>query len=411
MPALIDLLQKRNNLISQAREVIDRAKSETRALTAEEQSQYDKLFGEASALGDTIEREQRQSAVEKSLDASITSMPKPNPGDSPEQRSEKETRSAYAKFLRWGQSSLTPEESRALSQNVKTEGGFMVAPVQMATMLIKAVDDLLFIRGLATKYQVTGSDSLGAASLDNDPEDGTWTSEVGQADEDTQMSFGSRVLKPQMLAKRIKVSNNLLRNASQDAEALVNQRLAYKLAVTHEKAFMTGSGAGQPLGLFTASADGVSTARDVSTGNTSTSIAFAGLINAKYALKAQYLAGAAWIFHRDGVKQIAGLRSDSGAGAGTGDYMWQPSTQLGQPDRLLGLPVYMSEYAPNTFTTGLYVGLVGNFAWYWIADDLEIQIQRLVELYAENNQTGFIARASSDGMPVLAEAFARVKLA
>jgi hypothetical protein len=38
-------------------------------------------------------------------------------------------------------------------------------------------------------------------------------------------------------------------------------------------------------------------------------------------------------------------------------------------------------------------------------------VQRLVELYAETNQVGFIGRAEVDGMPVLAEAFARLKCA
>jgi HK97 family phage major capsid protein len=71
----------------------------------------------------------------------------------------------------------------------------------------------------------------------------------------------------------------------------------------------------------------------------------------------------------------------------------------------------MSEYAPNTFTTGLYVGLIGDWSQYWIVDALDLTIQRLVELYAETNQTGFIGRMETDGAPVLAEAFARVKLA
>jgi len=38
-------------------------------------------------------------------------------------------------------------------------------------------------------------------------------------------------------------------------------------------------------------------------------------------------------------------------------------------------------------------------------------MQRLVELYAATNQVGFVGRLESDGMPVLAEAFVRVKLA
>ena len=78
---------------------------------------------------------------------------------------------------------------------------------------------------------------------------------------------------------------------------------------------------------------------------------------------------------------------------------------------LLGRPMVMSEYAPNTFTTGLYVGMFADFSHYWIADSLALQIRRLNELFALTNQIGIIGRLESDGMPVLAEAFARVKLA
>ena len=45
----------------------------------------------------------------------------------------------------------------------------------------------------------------------------------------------------------------------------------------------------------------------------------------------------------------------------TGQYLWQPSVQGGQPDKLLNVPAFMSEHAPNTFTTGLYVGIIGDF--------------------------------------------------
>ena len=42
--------------------------------------------------------------------------------------------------------------------------------------------------------------------------------------------------------------------------------------------------------------------------------------------------------------------------------------------------------------TGLYVGMIGDFSQYWIADALSFSVQRLVELYAATNQTGFIGR-------------------
>ena len=223
------------------------------------------------------------------------------------------------------------------------------------------------------------------------------------------MSFGRRELHPHPVAKRLKISRTLLRKVP-NSEGLAMQRLGYKFGITQEKAFLTGSGSGQPLGVFTASNYGISTSRDVATGNAQTAIAMNGLINAKYALKAAYWPRARWIFHRDAVKQIALLRDLSG-GADTGQYLWYPSVRDGEPDRLLGLPMDVSEYAPATFTSALYVGILGDFSNYWIADSLALEMQRLVELYAATNQVALIGRMESDGMPVLEEAFVRVKLA
>ena len=183
------------------------------------------------------------------------------------------------------------------------------------------------------------------------------------------------------------------------------ERMAYKMAVAMEKGYLTGNGTNAPLGLFTASNDGIPTTRDVSTGNTTTAIGADNLFATKFAVASQYRAGASWLFHRDTVASISKMQD------GAGNYLWTPGLVAGQPDRLLGAPVYESEYVPNTFTTGLYVGMYGDFKYFWIADSLNFEIQRLVELYATNNQVGFIGRAASDGQPVLSAAFARVKLA
>ena len=167
---------------------------------------------------------------------------------------------------------------------------------------------------------------------------------------------------------------------------------------------MNGNGAGQPLGLFVASADGINTDRDVSSGNTATEMKFDGLMEAKYSIKDQYQANCEWIFNRAGVKQLAKLKNSDG------QYIWQASVVLGTPDLLLGRPVNSSEFAPSTFTSGQYVGLYGDLKYYWICDSLSVEIQVLTELYARQNQIDYISRLETDGAPVLSEAFARVKL-
>ena len=408
-----ELREKRAVAVAAGRAILDKAEEEKRDVTDEEQTQWDAAMADASKLKEDIDREERQADLERDLAASqkLADRPDPNDGDDPENRggneeAKKEQRASFVRFLRGGIGALSEKEQRALQADSDEAGGFTIAPEEFVTDLIKAVDNEVFIRPLANVKTLTRSDSLGAPALDADPADADWTSEIATGSEDSTMDFGKRELKPNPLAKRIKVSNKLLRSSALNIEALVMERLAYKHAIPQEKAFLVGSGAGQPLGVFTASALGISTGRDVSTGNMATSIQSDGLLECKYSLKGQYWRRAGWIFHRDALKQIAKLKD------GDGQYIWQQGLQAGQPDRLLNFPILgMSEYAPNTFTTGRYVGILGDFSQYWIVDALDMQVQRLVELYAEKNQVGFIGRLETDGMPVLEEAFARVKLA
>jgi HK97 family phage major capsid protein len=154
-----------------------------------------------------------------------------------------------------------------------------------------------------------------------------------------------------------------------------------------------------------ASSQGVDTSRDVNTDNTTTSMTADGLIDCFHSIKAQYWPGLTWTFHRTAIQQIRKLKDSEG------QYLWNPGLNGGSSNLILGVPYDVSEYMPNTFTTGLYVGLLCDWKYYWIADSLAFAVQRLIELYALTNQVGLIGRAETDGMPVLAEAFARVKLA
>lgn len=402
---LNELRQERSTIITAARALLDVADTEKRSLTDEESTKYDDLMTQQDDLRAKVEREERQVELERDLLAQHAPGA-PGGGEGGGAPADQEQRIARAldRLFRGGRDAMTAEDYRALQADSDTAGGYLVMPEQFVNQLIKSVDDMVFMRQWATTFQVPTADSLGVPTLEADPADADWTVELGTGSEDSTMSFGKRQLRPHPVAKRIKVSNTLLRKVP-NAETLVRQRLAYKFGITHEKGFLTGSGANQPLGVFTASNDGIPTGRDVSTGNTTTSIKVDGLMEAKFTLKGQYHPMARWMFHRDGVKQIAKLKD------GDGQYLWRESVAAGEPDRLLNFPVAMSEYAPNTFTTGLYVGILGDFSNYWIADALDMQIQRLVELYAETNQVGLIGRMESDGMPVLPEAFVRVKLA
>ena len=408
MKNINELRRKRGVIIETMRALTNKAEAENRDLNAEELERWNKAEADQENLRLEVEREERQVSleIEQRQIPNPTPLPVPAPAASApgDIRATPEYTKRFNSYLLGGDRAVSPDERRALQMDSPAGGGFTVAPQLFVAQLIQAMDNAVFVRQMATKFSVAKAESMGAPSLDADPADSNWTAELLTGSEDSTMAFGKRELYPHPLAKLLKVSNKLLRASAVPVDGIVRERLGYKFAVTLEAAYMSGSGSNQPLGLFIASDNGIGTARDVSTANSATAITPDNLINVKYSLKGQYQKTAVWLFHRDAVKMIRKLKD------GDGQYMWRPGLQADQGDSILDRPFYMSEYVPNTFTTGLYVGLFGDLSFYWIADALDLSIQVLDQLYAITNQTGYIGRLETDGAPVLAEAFARVKL-
>lgn len=428
------LREQRGLIVTEMKKLVDDAEKAKRDLSAEEIAKHGELHDKQEGLRAQIQVIERQQDAERETAAAAAEHQERTSGVNPEVRAgtpehralvfntvvrgglealSPEARTNYDLAMQGMRSfltgsRLTAEEARALQVTPDTAGGYLLTPTEFVATLIRAMNNLVFVRPRATKYPSMNANGIGAPTLDTDFADLDWTNELLTGNEDTTMAFGKRELKPHPLAKLIKVSKQLMRTAAMPIDEILQERIAYKIAVTQEKAYLTGTGANQPLGLFTAGSStlgGITTARDFKTGNSTTSIGADGLIEAKMQTKTQYWRTGEWIFHRDAMRQIAKLKD------GEGQYLWRPGLTANEPDTLLSRPLNISEYAPNTFTTGLYVGIYGDLSYYWITDLLDLQIQRLVELYAATNQDGFIVRYEGDGMPVLEEAFARVTLA
>lgn len=426
MASIQELREAVNQARADAIAINEKAKAENRDLTAEEIGQWEAANDAFDKAREDLEKANAAQANAEARDAKLAEMvefankspgkktdantpakSKENAAEEPPQKLPSYAMSkAFSKFFINGESSLLPAERAAMQVDTAIQGGTLVLPEQMVNQLIKFVDDRVFMRQLATVLPLTNADSVGVPSWDTDPGDAAWTPEVGAYSEDSSARTGKRNLKPNLLTKGIKISRTLLRKSVFPADQLVMQRLGYKLGIACENGYLNGNGSDEPLGIFTASVNGISTSRDVSTDNTTTEIKADGLINAKFSLKAQYQSSPStrWIFSRTAVRNIRKLKD------GNGQYLWQAGL-AGNPDTILEVQYLMSEYAPSTFTGGLYVGIIGDLSFYYIADSLQLEFQRLDELYAGNSQVGFIARLESDGMPVLEEAFARVKLA
>lgn len=423
MDELQKLKEKQKKIVTDQRKMFDLAEKEQREFTSDEETKFQKLEDEYNSLTDEINEYSSgpilgQSNLVRNQENRNQTIhvrsTKNNKRISNNMNNNKNTyifdeegsslRDAFNRYLRYGKNALSSKEYRALQGDLDTQGGFLVTPTQVAQSVIQELDDAVFVRRMATKFTVEKAHSLGCPAIDDDFGDPEWTSEIRTGSEDSDLDFDRRDLYPHPAARRIKVSNKLLRASSLNPEQIVQQRMIYKMSTVHENGFLNGDGVNKPLGVFVADANGINTDRDSSNGNGTTNVSVDGLINAVGMLKATYRQGAEWIFHRDLETKIRKLKD------GEGNYLWKASIDGTAPNTLLGFPVNLSEFAPNTFTTGKYVAVLGNFKFYYIVDALDMQIQRLEELYAETNRTGFIIRTETDGMPVLSSAFVRVKL-
>ena len=402
------LYNEATELYGRARALLDNPKG----LSADDSATYDKIMAEFDvkiANAQRIERDRAAVATMAEIQA-------------PQQRlgiggsasgSEVEARQLQLVRQWFKGGALTAAERKDLSAGVDAQGGYLVAPAVLANGIIKFVDDEVFLRRLATVIPMDVGTELIAPTWDTDPADADWLTEVASVTTDTAMRTGLRTLRPTRLSKEVKISRTLVNQSRVNIEQWVQARLAYKFGVTEEKAFLTGTGAsGQPLGVFTASAQGIPTSRDT-TASATTSFTADNLLDTKHALKAAYWSRPAtrWVLHRDTVARIRKLKD------GNGNYLWSPGlgpgggiTQ-GLPPTIADVPYVVSEYAPNTYTTGQYVAIIGDFSYYYIAETGRYELQVLAELYASTDQIGYIGRTYLDGQPVLAEAFQRLKLA
>jgi HK97 family phage major capsid protein len=418
---ITELKRQRSQYISQAREVWTRGTQKAAGPSAEDRQDFDRLMRLADETKEQYARHEQLEAAERSLtpaersNARRAMLVRRHPDYSPMVNESIEYRGlqSYRElFNRWMTgdrlvASDLPAEFRDTLLGTDTKGGFLATPVRIADEYVATVTNTTFVRQIATVIDLPEGKSLGAPQVSGRMANATWSSEIQANTEDTSITLGRRDLTPNLLPKFAKASIRVI-SASEKVQDFLYSEMAYSHGVTEEAAYMTGDGSGKPLGVFIASANGIPTGRDISTGNTTTAIGLQNLYEMKYGLKVQYRndPSCRWVFGRTAMKAIMQLQDSSLR------PVFQEAKEFGEPDRILGIPVAETEYAPSTFTTGLYVGLLGAFRYYWIVEAPNaFSIQRLIERYSDTNEIGYIARRWVDAAPVCAEAFVRSKLA
>lgn len=139
------------------------------------------------------------------------------------------------------------------------------------------------------------------------------------------------------------------------------------------------------------------------TAASSTAITADEILALVYSLKRPYRKNAKFMCNDQTLLAIRKLKDNNGA------YIWQPSFREGEPDRLLGYPVYTSPYFP-AIEAGKAALAFGDFKYYNIGDRGVRTFDQLKELFAGNGMVAFLARERVDGKLVLPEAIKLLKM-
>jgi len=405
-----ELLEKRANLVSKAREIASKYQP-TDVMSAEDKTQYDAIMADVGVASADIEERnatadrlaQLETATQWEQKVSHRNI---SPNGNTETRKANNDKQNYDRYLRGQMSEM---EYRISATHVTADtagaGSELAPPYEFVNQIIVAKDKLCVIRPHATVQKLTNSAQGWVPVISANPDDADWTVELGPVTTDTAMTTSKRELKPSLLSKEIDISKKELQILPSVAEVVMS-RMGYKFGVAEENGFMTGNGTNQPLGLFTASANGINTDRDVAISAVGSLVPTMDYIMAlKYKVNPVYWNNAKFVAHQNFWLLVATIKDSLGR------YLWQPSLQVGQPDIFAGCPALSANFAPSTYTASSYGVLFGDLSYYWIAELGQYTVQRCVELGARTNVIPFIATEYCDGMPVLSEAFARGKFA
>jgi len=345
------------------------------------------------ALGKEIDRLEKQEALDrelsKPLNAPLTGKPAV-PG------MEVKTGTAAAEYKKAMLDALRSNFKRisnVLQEGIDTNGGYLV-PDEYDSRLIDGLTEENIFRKLGTTIKTSGEHKINIAAT---KPAAAWIEEGGTLTFG-DATFAQIILDAHKLHVAVKVTEELLYDNAFNLENYILTQFTKALANTEEDAFLNGDGTGKPLGIFDATGGG-----QVGVTTSGSSITADEAINLVYTLKRPYRKNAAFITNDQTLSVLRKLKDNNSA------YIWQPSYQAGEPDRLLGYPVYTSAYVP-VIAAGAPVMAFGDYSYYNIGDRGSRSFAELKELFAGQGMVGFVAKERVDGKLVLPEAVQILKI-
>lgn len=381
MNKLMSLIEKRNAAWSAAKSFVETKQDADGLLSKEDAKTYASLEAKVKDYSAEIERVQAMEALENELNrpmsAPLTTKPETYSAKPQNIRESKDYKDALLAAFR----SNFKNVSNILQEGTAADGGYLV-PVEYDNRLIDVLTEENIMRKLATTITTAGEHRINVAG--SKPA-ASWIDE-GDALTFGDAKFSQILLDAHKLHVAVKVTEELLNDNAFNLEGYIIDAFGKALANAEEDAFLNGSTTGKPTGIFAATGGGTAAL-------TTTALKADDVIDLVYALKRPYRKNAAFILNDKLIAKIRKLKYADGK-----EYIWQPTFVEGEPDRIMGYPVYTSAYAPEDKIA------FGDFSYYNIGDRGSRSFSELRELFAGNGMVGFVAKERVDGKLVLAEA-------
>lgn len=318
MKKLLELRQQKAALTEQMRSLLNKAETESRSLTTDEAKNFDELRNQSESLNAEISRYEALADEERSQ-AGVPAGDDKAPGND-------ELRS----YILTG-------ETRALSTGVPADGGYTVIP-ELDKQIMQQLTDESVMRQICTVKTIHSNEfkqlvSAGGAVV-NHGEEGQARTETGTP----KLEEVSIKLYP--IYAYPKTTQEIIDFSDVDILSWLATEIGDTFTDTEETDLVKGDGTKKSKGFLSysrvAKGDkerefGVLEKLDVA------AIEADSLIDLKFKLRAKYRKNAVWVMNSNTAAKVQKLKN------GNGDYIWRERLQAGDPDTLLGLPVYYLE--------------------------------------------------------------------
>lgn len=284
-------------------------------------------------------------------------------------------KSAFDRYQRKGRESLTAEEFKTLSVGSDADGGFFVTP-DTGGRIVSKVYESSNIRQIAS-IQSINTDALEGVE-DLDEAGAGYAEERGTSGNSDTVKVSKWKIPVYWIDTEPKTTQQLLDDAGVDIEAWHANKVVAKFARFEDREFVNGSAKIRGILSYDVVADDGSGVDWGKIGYVASGAAGAfakdnpadKIFDLTGALKNEYLPNARFLAPRSTITVVRKFKD------GQGNYLWQPSFVLGQPETLVGFPVARAEDVPKIAANSISLAFGDFKSAYQIVDRQGVRVLR-----------------------------------